>query len=64
MTKHIELNGKASKRSFKAATLSLHPSLIAIACHLARIAAENDYKSFSLTGEIPYTGPDQKGGPS
>lgn len=64
MSKHNKLTGKASNGSFKRVALLLEPSMIAIACHLARIAAENDYKSFSKDGEIPYTAPEQMGGPS
>lgn len=55
------MNG-ANKRSFKAAALKLDPSLVAIACHLARIAAETDYEAFKK-GQIPYTASEQKGGP-
>lgn len=63
MSKHVEKPSKRINGSFKASSLKLEPSLIAIACHLARIAAERDYKNFSLSGEIPYTAPDVKGGP-
>ena len=64
MSKHNGQPTKTTRRSFKAATLKLEPSIIAIACHLARIAAEADYKSFSKDGEIPYTASEQKGGPA
>lgn len=38
------------------------PSIIDIVKHLARISAENDYKHFLTTGEIPYTGSTDMGG--
>jgi hypothetical protein len=64
MAKRTDQSNQMPKRSFRAAALLLEPSMIAIACHLARIAAEADYKSFSLNGQIPYTDLHQKGGPS
>lgn len=63
MSKHEKLTVKASNPSFKRAALLLEPSMIAIACHLARIAAENDYKSFLEESETPYNGAERKGGP-
>ncbi|HEV2817051.1 MAG TPA: hypothetical protein VGW40_07505 [Allosphingosinicella sp.] len=63
MSKHDHTFGKTLNKSFKAASLKLDPSLIAIACHLARIAAENDYKNVPSSDAIPYTGADTKGGP-
>jgi hypothetical protein len=63
MSKHVIEPGKKPNRSFKAASLKLDPSLIAIACHLARIAAENDYKNLPPSDAIPYNAPDTKGGP-
>jgi hypothetical protein len=63
MSKHDHRFGNTPNKSFKASSLKLDPSLIAIACHLARIAAENDYKNVPLSDLIPYTGPSTKGGP-
>jgi hypothetical protein len=63
MSKHVEKPGKKLNGSFKASSLKLEPSLIAIACHLARIAAEKDYEAFK-SGQMPYTAPDRKGGPA
>jgi hypothetical protein len=63
MSKHDHRFPKTTNKSFKAASLKLDPSLIAIACHLARIAAENDYKNLPPRDAIPYNAPDTKGGP-
>lgn len=61
MSKHNPNTGHLTKRSFKAASLKLDPSLIVIACHLARIAAEDDYEAFKKDQES-YNGPEAKGG--
>jgi hypothetical protein len=63
MSKHVLGNPSAMKKSFKAASLKLDPSLIVIACHLARIAAEDDYDAFK-NGQDSYNLPEMKGGPS
>ncbi|QIG79626.1 hypothetical protein [Stakelama tenebrarum] len=34
----------------------MHPAIIQLVRHLARISAENDYKYFLETGKVPYTG--------
>jgi hypothetical protein len=63
MSKHDHRFPTPANKSFNAASLKLDPSLIAIACHLARIAAENDYKNLPPREKILYTPPDKKGGP-
>lgn len=64
MSKHFKpVKGELATK-FKAASLRIDPSLLAIACYLARIAAEEDYKVFCETGTVPHTEPDEKGGPS
>lgn len=42
-------------------TPALLPSSIEVVKHLARIAAENDYKHFLATGKIPYADPSREG---
>lgn len=63
MSKHFKPESKTLATSFRAASLRVDPSLLAIACYLARIAAEEDYKVFCETGAVPHTDPDEKGGP-
>ena len=63
MSQHVNKPEKKLRGSFKASSLKLDPSLIAIACHLARIAAENDYKIVPSSDAIPYNAADTKGGP-
>ena len=36
------------------------PSVIELVRHMARMAAEKDYKHFRATGEIPYSDPTQE----
>jgi hypothetical protein len=64
MQNHDDRNGKVTARSFKASSLKVEPSLIAIACYLARVAAERDYAEFSKQEQMPYTVGKQKGGPA
>lgn len=59
-----KLNGKVTTRSFKASSLKIEPSLIAIACYLARVAAEKDYEESLMREQTDYTIPNQKGGPA
>jgi hypothetical protein len=61
MSKHDPDIAHNSKRSFKASSLKIDPSLIVIACHLARIAAEDDYEAFK-NGRDSYNSPEVKGG--
>ncbi len=63
MSKHEKPTRHMPNKSFSKAALLLEPSMIAIACHLARIAAEKDYKVFLQESEIPYSEPKVKGGP-
>lgn len=63
MVKHAGSKIVSAKKSFKAASLKLDPSLIVIACHLARIAAEDDYDAFK-SAQASYNSPEAKGGPS
>lgn len=63
MSKHDPNISLRTKRSFKAASLKIDPSLIAVACYLAQTAAEADYKSLSLGETAGYNAPDKKGGP-
>jgi hypothetical protein len=62
MSKHDPNISPRIKRSFKASSLKLDPSLIAITCYLARIAAEDDYEAFK-NGQDSYNIPEAKGGP-
>lgn len=64
MQEHEKLNGKVTSRSFKASALRVDPSLIAIACYLARIAAEKDYEESLMREQTDYTIPNQKEGPA
>jgi hypothetical protein len=50
-----------SNKLVKAEDLFL-PSVIEIVKHMARMAAENDYKHFLATGEMPYFVTDRKEG--
>jgi hypothetical protein len=63
MSKHDRIVGEQPKRSFKATSLKLDPSLITIACYLARIAAEDDFEAFKKSRDS-YNSPEAKGGPS
>lgn len=46
----------STARPAKAQDLFL-PSVIEVVRHMARMAAENDYKHFLKTGDIPYADP-------
>lgn len=48
--------------ALKASDLFL-PSVIEVVHHLARMAAEKDYRHFLATGQIPYSDPDEGAGP-
>lgn len=63
MQNHDERNETNTKRSFKASSLRIDPSLIAITCYLARIAADDDYDAFK-NEQDSYNPPEKMGGPS
>ena len=56
MTKEIELGKGIASVDFATASEDSVVALTALIRHLARTAAENDYKTFLNTGQIPYAG--------
>ena len=48
-----------SQQKPKAEDLFL-PSVIEVVKHLARVAAESDYKHFLATGQLPFAQPEQE----
>lgn len=53
-----------NKRTRFEADALVTPSLIGVVLHLARIAAQADYKLFCETGGMPYDPSEPEGGPT
>lgn len=52
-----DLNLNTRTDSTVAADELFLPSVVALVRHMARMAAERDYRHFLATGEIPYSDP-------
>lgn len=63
MTNKNTIDGKKVAPDFGAVAISKNVAVIELVRHLARIAAENDYRDFLNKTEIRYNGPQQKGPP-
>lgn len=61
--KHDILSDKSTNPSFSRAALLAEPSLVAVACYLARVAVEEDLKTLSADSQKSYA-VRGKGGPA
>lgn len=56
MAKDTDLNNKIATLDFSAVSADSKAALTELIRHLARTAADNDYKEFLKSGRIPYAG--------
>lgn len=56
MAKREDRGNDIASSAFQAANASRPQELVELIRHLARLAAEEDYKYLLKTGEIPHTG--------